>query len=83
MIGAGKPCFIEYLLTTDRQVFTTSGWAVGRCALSYVEGQREMKTVDECVEKVNNLCEKGKRDFFEPESMLDFTEWQAKYVLSR
>jgi hypothetical protein len=63
------------------EVFTTSGYAVGRCLLGYVEGERDMRNVDECLEKINMLCEKGTREMFEPTSMVDFTEWQAKYVL--
>jgi NAD(P)-dependent dehydrogenase (short-subunit alcohol dehydrogenase family) len=64
------------------EVFTTSGWAVGRCVLGYVEGENEMRTVDECLEKVGPLCEKGAR-VFEPTSQVDFTEWQARYVLGK
>ena len=37
--------------------------------------------MDECLEKVGGLCEKGTREVFEPNSQVDFTEWQAKYVL--
>ena len=65
------------------EVFTTSGWAVGRCVLGYVEGENEMRTVDECLEKVGALCEKGRKEVFEPNSQVDFTEWQAKYVLGK
>jgi NAD(P)-dependent dehydrogenase (short-subunit alcohol dehydrogenase family) len=64
-------------------VFTTSGWAVGRCVLGYVAGESEMGTVNECLAKVDGLCEKGPREVFEPTSMVDFTEWQAKYVLGK
>jgi hypothetical protein len=51
--------------------------------LGYVEGEKEMRTVDECLEKVVALCEKGAREVFEPTSQVDFTEWQAKYVLGK
>ena len=65
------------------EVFTTSGWAVGRCVLGYVEGESGMRTVEECLEKVDALCEKGRREVFEPSSQVDFTEWQATYVLGK
>ena len=65
------------------EVFTTSGWAVGRCVLGYVAGDNGLTTVDECLKKVDWLCEKGTREVFEPNGQVDFTEWQAKYVLGK
>lgn len=65
------------------EVFTTSGYAVGRCRLGYVEVVREMRSVDECLEKVDGPMEKAKREVYEPSSTEDFTEWQVKYVLGK
>jgi NAD(P)-dependent dehydrogenase (short-subunit alcohol dehydrogenase family) len=65
------------------QIFNTSGWAVGRNVWGVIKGENEMRHVDECLEKIKSLCEKGKEKVFEPETMVDFTEFQAKYVLGK
>lgn len=65
------------------EVFQTAGWSVGRSVWGTVEGERSMKSVQDCLEKVNELCKKGDRKVFEPNNMIDFTEFQAEYVLGR
>lgn len=65
------------------KVFQTAGWAVGRSVWGTVEGERDMRTVEDCLERVNGLCEKGDREVFEPIDMNEFSEFQAKWVLGK
>lgn len=65
------------------QVFTAAGWAVGRNVWGVVEGQREMRTADECLSKINAIATKGSKPVFEPSSMVDFFEFQTAWILGK
>lgn len=65
------------------EVFHTAGWAVGRNVWGVVRGENGMDSMEECLRKMGGLCKKNERDVFEPGNMVDFTEFQAKYVLGK
>ena len=62
------------------QVFNTAGWAAGRNVWGCKAGVKEMRTVEQALEGLKEIT--GATDeVFEPQTMVDFTEWQSKYVL--
>ena len=69
--------------TVSGEVFNTAGWAVGRNVWGVAKGESGMNSVEECLRKLKKICKKGQRQVFEPENMVDFTEYQVKYVLGK
>lgn len=65
------------------EVFQTAGWGVGRSVWGTVEGESDMKDVESCLAMVHGLSKKNSKEVFEPTSMMDFTEFQAAYVLRK
>ncbi|KAF2234801.1 NAD(P)-binding protein [Viridothelium virens] len=64
------------------EVFNTAGWAAGRNVWGNKKGVNGLETVDACLKALGQITEKG-GDVFEPHTMVDFTEWQGKYVLNK
>ena len=65
------------------EVFNVAGCSVGRTVWGVARGESEMKTVEQCLSKLDDLCQKGQRQIYEPIGMADFVEFQAKYVLGK
>ena len=60
------------------EVFNTAGWTVGRGVWAVAKGENEMTTLDECLQNINRLCQKGKKDLLTPEFMVDSMDFQAR-----
>ncbi|KAI9661286.1 MAG: hypothetical protein M1821_009613 [Bathelium mastoideum] len=60
------------------EVFNTAGWAAGRSVWSYQKGMGSLETIEACLKAMDEITKKGE-ETFEPQTMVDFTEWQAKY----
>ena len=67
--------------TASGEVFNTAGWAVGRYVWGVQRGENELRTVQQCLDKMGELT--AKEEVFEPRSMVDFTEFQGAYVLGK
>lgn len=65
------------------EVFSLAGCTAGRNVYGVARGENEMRTVEECLQKMDALCQKNSREVYESGSMADFTEYQAKYVLGK
>ena len=64
------------------EVFNTAGWAAGRNIWGCKQGVNGLDTVEACLKAMEQIVGKG-GEVFEPQTMVDFTEWQAKYVLGK
>lgn len=67
--------------TATGQVFHTAGWAVGRNVWGITKSKNELRTVGDCLKEMEALVDN--KEVFEPASMVDFTEFQAAYVLGK
>ena len=65
------------------EVFNTAGWSVGRSVWSVTKGENQMSHVKGCLDKMKELSEKEGRELFEPDGVVGFTEFQARYVLGK
>lgn len=63
------------------QVFSTAGWSAMRCVWGVQGVAIDLRTADDCLREMDNICDKTKQPVFEPESMIDFTEFQAAYTV--
>ena len=68
--------------TASGEVFNTAGWAAGRYVWGVERGKSRLATVNDCLDAMDEITRKGK-EVFEPETMVDFTEFQAAYVLGK
>ncbi|KAL9111578.1 MAG: hypothetical protein Q9227_004066 [Pyrenula ochraceoflavens] len=71
------------------EVVSTAGWAAGRCVWGVRKGVRGLRTVEECLGRMGEIVKKGGgeggggEEVFEPEGMVDFTEFQGRYVVGK
>ncbi|KAF2093971.1 NAD(P)-binding protein [Rhizodiscina lignyota] len=65
------------------EVFNTSGWAVGKSVWGVLEGDNQMRTVEECLLKMDQVTTKNTKEVYEPGSMVDFTEFQSNWILGK
>ena len=66
--------------TVSGEVFNTARWAAGRNVWGVQRGKNGLWTTEECLEKMGEITKRG-REVFEPQSMVDLTEYQASYML--
>lgn len=68
--------------TTSGEVFSTAGWAAGRNVWGVQRGENGLRTVQECLDKMGTITAR-EREVYEPQTMVDFTEFQSAYVLGK
>lgn len=68
--------------TASGEVFNTAGWAAGRSVWAVQRGENELRTMEQCLDKMVLITARG-TELYEPHSTIDFTEFQSAYVLGK